>query len=46
MKKILWIIGLGLTSITVLAQTHTEKITREFSFEKTSPDNALYDCQH
>jgi DUF4097 and DUF4098 domain-containing protein YvlB len=41
MKKILWIIGLGLTSITVLAQTHTEKITREFSFEKTSPENAL-----
>jgi len=41
MKKILWIIGLGMIGTSVLAQTHTEKITREFSFEKTSPENAL-----
>jgi hypothetical protein len=41
MKKILWIIWLAVTGTSVVAQTHTEKITREFSFEKTSPDNAL-----
>lgn len=41
MKKIFWIIWLGMTGTSVLAQTHTEKITREFSFEKTSPENAL-----
>jgi len=41
MKKTLWIIGLAMAGTSVLAQTHTEKITREFSFEKVSPDNAL-----
>jgi DUF4097 and DUF4098 domain-containing protein YvlB len=41
MKKTLWIIGLAMAGTSVLAQTHTEKITREFSFEKASPDNAL-----
>lgn len=41
MRKIFWIIGLGMASTTVLAQTHTQMITREFSFEKTSVDNAL-----
>jgi DUF4097 and DUF4098 domain-containing protein YvlB len=41
MRKIFWIIGLGMAATSVLAQTHTEKITREFSFEKSSPDNAL-----
>ena len=25
----------------MLAQTHTEKITKELSFEKSGPDNAL-----
>lgn len=28
-------------STTVIAQTHTEKIMKEFTFEKKSPDNAL-----
>jgi hypothetical protein len=41
MKKTLWIIGLAMAGTSALAQTHTEKITREFSFEKVSPDNAL-----
>jgi DUF4097 and DUF4098 domain-containing protein YvlB len=33
--------GLLLTTINVLAQTHTEKITKELVFEKVSPENAL-----
>lgn len=41
MKKIFWIIWLGVVGPSGLAQTHTEKITREFSFEKASPENAL-----
>src|SRR5215467_2141309 len=41
MKKIFWIIWVGMAGVPALAQTHTEKITREFSFEKASPDNAL-----
>ncbi len=41
MKKIFWIIWMGVATTSVLAQTHTEKITREFKFEKASPDNAL-----
>lgn len=41
MKKIFLIIGLGITLTSVQAQTHTEKIVRELSFEKTAPENAL-----
>jgi DUF4097 and DUF4098 domain-containing protein YvlB len=41
MKKLYWIVWLGLVGTHVFAQTHTEKITKEFAFEKTSPDNAL-----
>lgn len=41
MEKIRWIIGLVMASASVMAQTHTEKITRELSFEKTSAANAL-----
>lgn len=41
MKKICWIMGLVMAGTFVHAQTHTEKITRELSFEKASPDNAL-----
>lgn len=41
MKRIIWIIGLAMVTASVAAQTHTEKITREYSFEKVSPDNAL-----
>lgn len=41
MKKIFWILCLGMIGTHVLAQTHTEKITKELSFEKSSPDNAL-----
>jgi hypothetical protein len=41
MKKIYWIVWLGLFCTPVLAQTHTEKITKELTFEKASPDNAL-----
>lgn len=41
MKKIFWVLLLGIAGSPVLAQTHTEKITKEFSFEKTGPQNAL-----
>lgn len=41
MKKILWVLLLTITGLPVLAQNHTEKITKEFSFEKTNPNNAL-----
>lgn len=41
MKKLCLIIWLGSTGTLLLAQTHTEKITRELAFEKSSPDNAL-----
>lgn len=41
MKKISWIIGLVMVSTSVAAQTHTEKITRELSFEKVSTENAI-----
>lgn len=41
MKKTFWVFLLTITGLPVLAQTHTEKITKELSFEKTAPNNAL-----
>lgn len=41
MKKLYWIVSLCLVGTQVFAQTHTEKVTKEFAFERTSPDNAL-----
>lgn len=41
MKKIFWMFLLTITGLPVLAQTHTEKITKELSFEKTASNNAL-----
>jgi hypothetical protein len=41
MRKILWILLLAVTGLPVLAQVHTEKITKELSFEKTVPNNTL-----
>lgn len=41
MKKLFWIVWMGITCTSVLAQTHTEKITRELAFEKVSVDNAI-----
>jgi len=41
MKKIFWVFLLTVTGLPVLAQTHTEKITKELSFERTAPNNAL-----
>jgi hypothetical protein len=42
MKKIYSFVLLSVVAVNfVAAQSHTEKISREFSFEKKSPDNAL-----
>jgi DUF4097 and DUF4098 domain-containing protein YvlB len=41
MKKIITI-GWMLCAVQLSAQTHTEKITKEFTFEKKGPDNALF----
>jgi len=42
MKKIYVLAILSLTFVSLTtAQSHTEKINREFTFEKKSPDNAL-----
>lgn len=42
MKKIFVTLILSLAAVCLLvAQTHTEKISREFTFEKKSPENAL-----
>jgi DUF4097 and DUF4098 domain-containing protein YvlB len=40
MKTVLTLLMCGVVS-GILAQTHSEKITKELSFEKASPDNAL-----
>jgi hypothetical protein len=41
MKKLATIICASLVSTTMLAQSHTEKITKEFTFEKKGSQNAL-----
>lgn len=41
MKTILWIMGFGIACLEGYAQTYSEKIVREFSFEKLAPENAL-----
>jgi len=41
MKTTRWIWILLFAPMQLMAQTHTEKITKEFSFEKKSADNAL-----
>jgi DUF4097 and DUF4098 domain-containing protein YvlB len=40
MRKLFFIVGI-LSSSHLMAQTHSEKIVRELTFEKKSPDNAL-----
>lgn len=41
MKRKLWFVFVMGVTIQLNAQTHTEKITREFTFEKKSAENAL-----
>jgi len=44
MKKLILILGVGMLmipSFQLLAQTHSEKIAKEFSFEKRGVDNAI-----
>lgn len=41
MKKTLWVLLLTITGLSVRAQNHTEKITKEFSFEKANVNNTL-----
>jgi DUF4097 and DUF4098 domain-containing protein YvlB len=41
MKRIFLPLFGTLLTVTLMAQTHTEKISKEFSLEKKSPDNAL-----
>src|SRR5690349_13781477 len=41
MKKIATIICASLLTVSVSAQTHTEKITKELTFEKKGPQNTV-----
>ena len=41
MKKTLWMLLLTITGLSVRAQNHTEKITKELSFEKANVNNTL-----